>query len=224
MNLIRMCTEFSQCPQWDEKSFLQEGFFLRWDDEWDLVAWGTSCRESMPRVDEISCYIPDFYMEDPQPWCVFEQGGLFKRGWLERSFGKGFEGFEENPLCGRRRGVVGGDFLSHPMNLQKARVGSEDFSRVWEEPRLEDFSRVFDGIQSRIRIGELNKAVPVVFAQSEGEFSEWERKRALVFGGEPSYEWPQHYGWWGREEGILGCTPELLFVYEPNEKKLKRWL
>ena len=203
-------TTYSTHHFWEERSFLQDGFFFQWDGRWDLVTWGRPRWSHLPQTDQISCYIPDFYRENDKPWCIFEHGGLFEK--------RGSNGLQKN--------------------FQK----TQGMKRVWQEPSLEEFSHVFNQVQSQISARELTKAVPVVFAVSDGEISEQEKRRAL----EPTHslewpkyygwwsegfkeelpapkdaEWPKYYGWWSEGEGVLGCTPELLFSYEPGDQKIK---
>ena len=172
---------YSERHNWNEEAFLQHGFFLQWDNQRDLIAWGASSRAASPQVGEISCYIPDFYMEDDKPWCIFEHGGLFERS---------------------------GSWSKPPVT-----------PRTWQEPQQEDFSWVFNLVQDHIRADELNKAVGIVFAKSHGEISWAEKLRA--FQQTPCLQGLQLYGWWQGGEGILGCTPELLFSYNPDRKHLR---
>ena len=163
------------------EGFFKEGFFLQWDAQWDFVAWGLSHRQAYPLESQISCYVPDFYLEDKEPWCIFKHGFFFKRDFQKK-------------------------------------LQSQEKKRVWKSPSLKEFSKVFYHIQDKIRSHQLKKAVPVVFAQSDGEISCGEKKQALS--RHPFGEWPQIYGWWVEGEGILGCTPELLLTYHPEDKTI----
>ena len=79
---------YREHPHWSESLFLQSGFLLQWDSQWNLIAWGRSHKESKPQEKKISCYIPDFYMEDEKPWCIFEYGGLFPRSPIQETQAK----------------------------------------------------------------------------------------------------------------------------------------
>ncbi len=185
---------------WSEEAFFQNGFFLQWNEFFDFVAWGNSQWSKKPLSHKISCYIPDFYMKDDKPWCVFEHGGLFskKYSWEKNS--------RENSPQGRQR------------------------RRLWKDPPLEEFASTFHRIKENIHRGDITKAVPIVFAESKGEISEAEKRVVLAksqksFSLSPGLKfspWPKFYGWWNdRGEGLLGCTPELLFEYKSHGKVVK---
>ena len=196
---LNSCT---QHPRWNEEEFLREGFFLQWDSQWDLMAWGPSHRCSQPLAHQISCYIPDFYMEDGKPWCIFKQGGLFHRNTR----------------------------LELSESLSRSQTKEPWTQRIWKEPSFEEFSQIFLRIQNQIHSNTLKKAVPIVFAQSDGEISHREKRQSLWPSPPPPHttghltdhleEWPQLYGWWNEGEGILGLTPELLLSYHPEKKSI----
>ena len=51
--------------------------------------------------------------------------------------------------------------------------------RKWQEPSIEEFESYFTRIQSEIAKGSLQKAVPIVFAESKGNLSTIEKLLAL---------------------------------------------
>lgn len=82
----------------------------------------------------------------------------------------------------------------------------------WQEPHKEDFAEALRCIQSRIFAGEIQKAVPAVFARSEQTVTPWERAQMLL----QLLKAPKTlyvYGIWQNGEGLLGATPEVLFEY-----------
>ena len=86
---LRETMEPVEPVDWDEKSFLQEGFFLQWDERRDFLAWGKSHSSNKPEEGRFSCYLPDFYGEIQEPWLHFEYGGLFERSLFDRGlFGR----------------------------------------------------------------------------------------------------------------------------------------
>lgn len=91
------------------------------------------------------------------------------------------------------------DAVSHP--LKKA---------LWCEPQKEDFVSAVQQIQGRIARGEIQKAVPVVFARSEQKVTASDRAQLIL----RLLKVPENlhvYGFWQGEEGVLGATPEILF-------------
>jgi menaquinone-specific isochorismate synthase len=85
-------------------------------------------------------------------------------------------------------------------------------------PSFEKFQESFQAIQGKIHRGEIEKAVPVVFAQSPLVPTPSQRARMIAQALEAH---PDLYvfGYWDGSSGILGATPEVLFQLQ--EKNLK---
>ncbi len=85
-------------------------------------------------------------------------------------------------------------------------------------PSFEKFQESFQAIQGKIHRGEIEKAVPVVFAQSPLIPTPGQRARMIHQALEAH---PQLYvfGFWNDGFGVLGATPEVLFHLQ--DKKLK---
>lgn len=87
------------------------------------------------------------------------------------------------------------------------------------EPRYEDFAASFQIIQNRILQGQIEKAVPVVFARAASQ--DWSprlfaRSILSLLQAPPALH---VYGFWQKGAGILGATPETLFEYEEGTLK-----
>lgn len=82
----------------------------------------------------------------------------------------------------------------------------------WAEPSKQDFREAFNAIQERIQMGELVKAVPVVFSQSHLRLGAKEKAQILMrlLAAPPEL---YVYGLWNEGQGVLGATPETLFEY-----------
>jgi len=80
----------------------------------------------------------------------------------------------------------------------------------FEMPALASFEESFQLIQGKIHRGEVEKAVPVVFARSARVPTELDRARILFHALETHPELFV-FGYWNAEGGILGATPEVLF-------------
>ena len=86
----------------------------------------------------------------------------------------------------------------------------ETVRRTWQDFDETAFAATFANVQEALRRGELVKAVPAVFEQSEGAPTPTERERALrALANLPSGLMP--YGCWNKHGGVLGASPELLF-------------
>ena len=91
-----------------------------------------------------------------------------------------------------------------------------DLPQGWQEPAKEDFATSLSAIQNRISSGQIQKAVPVVFARSnEKPTPAMLAKMILNLLTAPPTLYV--YGFWQNGEGILGATPEVLFDFENHE-------
>lgn len=82
--------------------------------------------------------------------------------------------------------------------------------RTWQGFDEARFAATFARVQEALGRGDLAKAVPAVFEESEGALTSAERERALrALANLPSGLMP--YGSWDEHGGVLGASPELLF-------------
>lgn len=92
---------------------------------------------------------------------------------------------------------------------QKPELVRDDFVN----PLKDDFSKSFQSIQGKIQRGEIEKAVPITTAQAKKTLGISDLARCLFHALEtkaPLYA----YGFWKEGEGIIGATPEVLFLRE----------
>jgi menaquinone-specific isochorismate synthase len=99
---------------------------------------------------------------------------------------------------------------------------SSSFSEIkWSLDDKKLFQNAFEELKILFEKKQLKKAVPYVFARSS-ENMHAERlkktlKQALLF----SETTPLHlYGYWNSQQGMLGITPEILFLYDEVNKSL----
>lgn len=85
--------------------------------------------------------------------------------------------------------------------------------RQWVEPEREVFAENFSAIMSRIQRGTLEKAVAVAESSSEGSATIFEKRNWLERALQTPSKWIA-YGGWSEHEGVLGLTPEILFIKE----------
>jgi menaquinone-specific isochorismate synthase len=89
----------------------------------------------------------------------------------------------------------------------------------WSSPHKTLFENTFNEIQELIKAKVLDKAVPFVFDCSREVMSEKRVRSSLVSLLNYAQQNPVHlYGFWDSSEGILGATPEILFVREASQK------
>lgn len=93
----------------------------------------------------------------------------------------------------------------------QSQSGGQSFQATdFNEPVREKFEEAFQVIQGKIHRGEIEKALPVVFAGSEKHPSPQNLAQMLIQVLEAHPEL-YVYGMWSAESGILGATPEILF-------------
>ncbi len=79
-------------------------------------------------------------------------------------------------------------------------------SPLWTPPSFQYFQKIFDSFQTN---KELVKAVPVFFSKSSWRLSP--SKRAFLLNNILKQKMGFVYGFWNKNSGILGATPEYLF-------------
>ena len=168
--------------------FLKSGYlYPLLENDLFRLGWGFQSRSSEPSHDG-SIYAPDFFLKDPNPWWNFQYGGCFSR--LE--------------------------ILAALADTEQA-LPLPEFS--WLGPSRETFQVIFEDLQSQIKAGRLKKAVPISFDQAEYSMTEKVRTGLLRNLLHSTLRQPLFpYGVWsspentGGGEGILGATPEILFL------------
>lgn len=167
----------------DFSNFLRAGAFLRYENDW-ILAWGSPHSIARPKSEEISVFCPSFYEVEEGKACHFpNEARLSRLDFLK--------------LCR--------EYLeTHP----EPHFSWERFT--WVEPDQGDFSKSFSQIQQMISQGQIEKAVPCVFAKTPGSLSPFAMVKCFV----DLLETPEAmfaYGFWTEGEGLLGATPEILF-------------
>lgn len=102
------------------------------------------------------------------------------------------------------------DFLSKLDNVEK-----ESFSCNFFEPSKDKWNFVFSQIQSLIQSEELQKLVPVVFAEADFEMTK-EKLCSLIDFGIKNVGEQNFYLIWDGVQGVVGVTPEVLFSKKGN--------
>ncbi len=169
----------------DIDAFLSSGWLFGLGNGDLAVGWGPIEWMAEPPVGATVIYSPDFYLLNPTPYAVTEFTSVLKATDLKRIL------------------------QSYPL----ARRPFRNSSNEWAEPSKEKFNEAFVKIQDAITKNEIEKAVPVVFAnqhrrmQSADVLSVLERLVLL-----PNILRP--FGLWSlgkNVQGMIGATPELLF-------------
>lgn len=201
------------------------------EDLW-VIGWTDGPRQESPREGaSLSLYLPDFFLKDPRPWVNVRSSLEVSRSELISSLetylvqlksSSGVFAFS-GPAVESSVVERGGGERCSPLSEQGASLSP---FTLRSSSSYSSFKRVFHDLQEQISKGILQKAVPVIFLNSEGGLSSEELalQRALLLiqllknsQGSPLYV----YGWWDFSgEGILGATPELLFS-QPHGNELQ---
>lgn len=182
----------------DITNFLEQGALLRYQSQtpgiareqqvWELV-WGPFDEKSEVTGAEAAFFIQNFYGP---------VGSAFR-------VGKRHESLSTAQLQAAIKA-----WLSEQKVTDLKGLGDRS---NWQEPAFDDFQSAFVEIQKRIRAGEIVKAVPVIFARKAGVPHLSERAQMIMQLTEAPSSLFIH-GFWNLQRGILGATPETLFVTE----------
>lgn len=176
-----------------DSSTEENGLICPWFDQQFIFAkkFQSTCR--IPNQNAWSFYLPDFFLEETDPWWNFEQVKVSSGMEVDENF-----------------------FSESKEEVMTSRISSE-----WRIPAEEVFFSQVASAQELMHQSFFKKVVPVVVAQQEGHFcAEWvlsfmRKLKSLS-------QWNQTlfpYGFWrrlaslGDGEAMLGLTPELLVSY-----------
>lgn len=88
-------------------------------------------------------------------------------------------------------------------------------SYSWNNPYQQVFNDAFHDLQAKIASAELAKAVPFIIESVQAPMGKAQLTKSLKTILNYALHNPAHlYGFWNENEGMLGATPEVLFLYE----------
>ena len=173
--------------------FLKNGWFLALDSERILAGWGESSNspESAEAGATAQLFSPDFFMQS--------ETNLAAGAWSHTT---SWEILERSRFASLVLSGLGGNVNS-------------DQRFQWVEPDRAGFEKQFSSIRKGMLERNLRKAVPIVFAKARGAVTR-ERKLSILANltQQPAHLFP--YGFWNKNEGMIGITPEILFT-QKNE-------
>jgi isochorismate synthase EntC len=130
-------------------------------------------------------YFPDFFLEDPHPWFIYDQVAEY--------------GLEEAAA------IVEIDESVLPLTCL-------------HQTAAEQFKAEVVAVQTSIAEGKLSKAVPYMLLEAAEKLSQARRKRAIAGAITHSLQYGSScYGFWGKSEGMIGATPELLASWQNGQ-------
>ena len=131
---------------------------------------------------KFSLYLPDFFLKEQKPWLSYASSAKVSREELVSLLSEFCKDVDE------------------PLRFD------------WREPDYELFCQTFVQLKGLFELGQLRKAVPVVFEKSRFKASLGAKAKFLIRLLRSTQGWPLYlYGNWNLEEGILGASPEFLF-------------
>lgn len=104
--------------------------------------------------------------------------------------------------------------------LNAAVVAKPQFSTHWDEPSFEAFQAKFESLQAQLQSGELQKAVPVVFAKAKVTVDS-QTLTSWISAAVQNHGERIAYGLWSSDFGVLGVTPEWLFQMSVDGRSLQ---
>ena len=94
-------------------------------------------------------------------------------------------------------------------------------SPSWEIANPSQFKESFENLLQDLQKGEIQKAVPYLFARSSSKMNQESLRHCLRNGLVSLKKAPGHlYGYWESGKGVLGITPELLFFHSRQQPRL----
>lgn len=156
-----------------------------------LLGWGKLHKNALPATNnKISFYFPNFFLVDASPWFHYEF----------------VEEIEIKDLLQL--------ILKH-----KAAFHTCSSAYTWKNEHYPLFCRTFEDLKLKIASKQLHKAVPFIFETSSATMTTSHLINSLCnllgnMQGHPLYL----YGFWDKDEGMLGLTPEILFRYQTKEQ------
>jgi menaquinone-specific isochorismate synthase len=178
----------------------QSGFQLPSETFW--IGWKNTnhpldFRVHQPKSGCVSIFAPDFFLEDPKPWWCFSEYLRVNRTDLIQEL-KSF--------------LLNESSSSEDLNFFPPSPNGVT------QPSFDQFSKTFHELQNEFQVGNLIKAVPVVFETSQLDLTLRVRAQLLLQLLMRTQEAPVYpYGVWSQDEGVLGATPELLFSQESSD-------
>lgn len=167
-------------------NFLQAGALLRHKGQWTLIA-GPFGPVKNANTSGISVFWPDFYDLENKPLLQGSQSFTLSTSELQAHC--------EAYL--REQGVHNGPLSNAP----------------WREPLKEDFATALNSMLEKIHSGEIQKAVPAVFARTAQTVDSTDLVQ-MILAASQAPDTMFVYGFWQNGEGVLGATPEVLFDFE----------
>lgn len=174
-------------------NFLQSGALLRHKGQWTVLEGPfrpVKNSELLINSSIISVFCPDFYELENKP--VYQS--TVSSGTYELSTSA------LQQVC--------------ESYLRENQVSEAPLSKApWREPLKEDFATAMEEMLVKIKAGEIQKAVPAVFARTAQTVSSQDLVRMiLTLSAAPEALFA--YGFWQNGEGVLGATPEVLFDFD----------
>lgn len=104
--------------------------------------------------------------------------------------------------------------------LQQCQESSSLSLFHWQTPSLEYFKQIFNELSHELRIGNLKKIVPYIFASCKNPMDQNHLMECLKHGIQSLKQgFGYLYGYWNERSGVLGISPELLFSHSREDSQ-----
>ena len=155
-------------------------------------------------------YLPGFFFENPRPWIEARRLVFLRRAELERFINSLPKASKNNETFGKSANAHSPllALSSLHASLNERAANPQAALVALQKPSFTAFFNCFMEIKREIRAGALQKAVPVFFERLKTEpaalLKAFFRLSRCKSGG-------FLYGFWNKNGGIVGLTPEFLF-------------
>lgn len=171
--------------------FLQEGTIIQTSPGYVLIGYGKRTWLPNPKGQKTPCfYSPDFFLTQKSPWFIHQY-------------------IQELPIETLLKGIQ-----NEEMNT------TTTAALKWTNPYTALFKESFSELQQRFESHSLTKAVPFVFESSSAPMNSKMLLQSIISALQYTQKHSVHiYGFWDKQNGILGATPELLFQIQNDTLK-----
>lgn len=174
----------------------QGGIFRDHKGLWWLFS-GPMRWQTEPSPSHPSIYAPDFFLQNKEPWLVFEKVESASVGELQLLL----ENRSEGALYNQKN-------LRHFLTQHQQHL---DWN--WQPPNRQVFDAQFEELTKQFQMGKMSKAVPLTFERSPivpTEMMLQQMLHRLLLTDDGCFP----YGFWDEHQGMLGVSPEVLFRCE----------
>ncbi len=165
-------------------TFLHSGSLFSTSPTTVTIGWGKRTWHALPCAIGPSFYFPDFFFETKLPWCSHEF-------WREISL----------------------EALEKELESLAAKPANSQSPIKWQLFSKSIFKKNYKNLEKKILANILQKGVPYIFEVANERMNQERLKSSLLALLQTLRQKPIYgYGFWEKNQVMLGGTPDLLFL------------